>query len=289
MHIAGRALGALGLPLVVFLGLVGLVGASASAQTSPRDEARTHFTAGEARFKAGDYKGAIREFRAADQLVPSALLTYNVALCYDKLGDANQAAALYRQYLDRRPDAPNRAQVQARIDALAGPAPLQPYPPRAAPAPEGDGLASPRPGVPPEATPPGVALPGPEPRRRGYDDAFAKRLPTRATETVPPGAPAPEAAGPPPSVSSGELPGPGQAEQAPPPALHSSGDAEPAPRAAAMPPAPDVPRAEQKPIYKQWWFWAIVGVGTFIAVDVAVHAGDSSPPSSRNGLLLFHF
>jgi hypothetical protein len=286
MRDAGRALGALG-ALGLSLVFVIVAAGSASAQTSPRDEARTHFTAGEARFKAGDFKGAIREFRAADKLVPSALLTYNVALCYDKLGDANQAAALYRQYLDKRPDAPNRAQVQARIDALAGPAPLQPYPPRAAPAPDGDGLATPRPGVPPEATP-GAALPGAEPRRRSYDDAFAKRLPTRVPETAS-GAPAPEAAGPPPSVSSGELPGPGQAEQAPPPALHSSGDAEPAPRALAAPPAPDVPRAEQKPIYKQWWFWAIVGVGTFIAVDVAVHAGDSSTPSSRNGLLLFHF
>src|SRR5262244_243843 len=109
-----------------------LIGGPAGAQTtlspgasstSARDEARAHFTIGESRFKAGDYRGAISEFRAADRLVPSPILTYNVALCYEKLGDNGQAVALYKQYLDRRPDAPNRAQVEQRLGALAAAAP----------------------------------------------------------------------------------------------------------------------------------------------------------------------
>src|SRR5215467_10979771 len=65
----------------------------------PRDEARIHFANGEKYFQSGDYKHAIGEFQAADKLVPSPILVYNIALCFDRLGDEEQAANLYRQYL----------------------------------------------------------------------------------------------------------------------------------------------------------------------------------------------
>src|SRR5688500_15369323 len=52
----------------------------ASAQGDPRVEARTHYMNGKARFDAGDFRGAIAEFSAADQLAPSAVNDFNIAL-----------------------------------------------------------------------------------------------------------------------------------------------------------------------------------------------------------------
>ena len=58
-------------------------------------------------------------------------------------------------------------------------------------------------------------------------------------------------------------------------------------------PPPEAPRVEDKPVYKQWWFWAIIGVGAIIVVDVAVNSGSSSSNQrsapTGSGLALFHF
>src|SRR5262249_49460068 len=74
--------------LIWVLGL--MLCAAAPARAAGRDDAKRHFAAGEARFKAGDYRGAIAEFKAADAIVPSPILAYNEALCYDRLGDAEK-------------------------------------------------------------------------------------------------------------------------------------------------------------------------------------------------------
>ena len=265
---------------------------AAAAQSSPRDEARTHFAAGESRFKAGDYRGAIGEFRAADRLMPSPILTYNVALCYDKLGDARQAAALYQQYLDRRPDAPNRPQVEQRLAALAAAAPQVapvPVPPPGAPVrpppavapvpgvPDGDGLSAPQ-------------APS-EPRRRAYDDTFARRLPSRGGDAEAAPAPAP-----PPPVTRGEAEqAPPAAAATPPPNLPEPSAPPPTAPPSQPPPPPQQVTAEAKhddgPIYTKWYFWVPVGVVTVLLIDAAIHAGGDSKSTAKNpsGLVLFHF
>ena len=286
------------------------LGAAAAAQTSPRDEARAHFAAGESRFKAGDYRGAITEFRAADRLVPSPILTYNVALCYDKLGDTRQAAALYKQYLDRRPDAPNRAQVEQRLGALAAaapqvapvpvaPVPVAPVPqPPAAPVPPPPAVA-PTPGVPDGD---GLTAPQPpnEPRRRPYDDSFARRLPARGGD-----AQAAPGVAPPPPIAPGPPVAPqarGEAEQAPPEgSMPPPNQPEPGAPPPTAPPAQPPPPPQQQvsaeakhddgPIYTKWYFWVPVGVVAVLLIDAAVHAGGDSKNSAKNpsGLVLFHF
>jgi len=83
-----------------------------------RTEARTHFQAGVKYYASGDYRGAIREFSAAQQLAPADLNNYNLALCYDKLGDAEPAIQYYRAFLDKQPSTDKRAEIEASINRL---------------------------------------------------------------------------------------------------------------------------------------------------------------------------
>jgi hypothetical protein len=102
--------------LLVMIQLAG-VGARAWAD-DPRAEARTHYQAGQKLYSAGDYKSAIREFSAAQQIMPADLNNYNLALCYDKLGDAEPAVQYYKEYLNKVPNADKRSEIEASIARL---------------------------------------------------------------------------------------------------------------------------------------------------------------------------
>ncbi|MBL9013676.1 MAG: hypothetical protein JNL83_05850, partial [Myxococcales bacterium] len=73
---------------LLFLALALAFVGAAPAVADDRAEARTHYQAGVKFYAGGDYRSAIREFSAAQQLAPADLNNYNLALCYDKLGDA---------------------------------------------------------------------------------------------------------------------------------------------------------------------------------------------------------
>lgn len=330
--------------LLFWLGVCALASGSAFAQESPRDRARRHFQTGESLYRAGNYRGAIAEFRAADSIVPSPILTFNIALCHERLDEPEEALRLFRSYLERRPDAPNRAAVEARIAALekriaeknapartpdlyeeldpdlggtiggaATPGVAGASPPGATtPGPTARGPGPPG-AVPPGAVPPGAASPGAVPPApsmspgRPLDPSLVRRFPTRlgasplapsgaGADVAPPGvgaegAVAPSTGGLPPGASSslspdGAASSVGAAPQAP-GAPSASGPAEPAP-------APDRPEQKAKPLYKEWWFWAIVGVSAIIVIDIATHdagahvlgAPAAEPPS---GAVLLRF
>jgi hypothetical protein len=108
--------------IVLALALVFVAGTPTRAHADDRTEARTHYQAGVKFYNGGDYKAAIREFSAAQQLVPADLNNYNLALCYDKLGDAEPAVQYYRAYLDKIPNTDKRSEIEAsiaRLDAAA--------------------------------------------------------------------------------------------------------------------------------------------------------------------------
>jgi hypothetical protein len=230
-----------------------------------RELARQHWKAGRDRFNAGDFHGAILELAAADQLQPSPLLSYDIAVCHDRLGEREEAGRRYREYLRRRPDAPNRREVEQRLLGLAAAEPPIEAPPAETvpvrPPETPDGLSEPRstdePGPPPSQ----------EPRRVPYDEAFARRIPGPS--------PSPSALPPPPQVAYGE--------QAP---------VQPPVPAQAM---PQPERKGQKAFYKQWWFWVFVGVGAVILIDIASsgHDDDDAPtaiaPAPARGLTLIKF
>jgi hypothetical protein len=104
--------------LFVMLALV-FVGAHARpAFADDRSEARTHYQAGVKFYAGGDYRSAIREFGAAQALAPADLNNYNLALCYDKLGDPEPAVQYYRAYLDKVPNTDKRTEIEASIQRL---------------------------------------------------------------------------------------------------------------------------------------------------------------------------
>ena len=153
---------------------------AARAHADDRADARAHYQAGVKAYAGGDYQGAIREFSAAQQLLPADLNNYNLALCYDKLGDADPAIQYYRAFLDKQPGSDKRAEIEASISRLeaaqrsaankkaearrAAPPPA----PAAAPSPPaGPVLGPPAPPAaappPPPAAPPAGPVLGPQP------------------------------------------------------------------------------------------------------------------------------
>jgi hypothetical protein len=82
----------------------------------------------------GAYDEALREFARALELRPSPKLHYNIAVCHqhlmieaDRAGDDSaalghrrRAALAYARYLERSPEAADRADVEALIDRLGG-------------------------------------------------------------------------------------------------------------------------------------------------------------------------
>src|SRR5687767_4461470 len=71
----------------------------AAAQGDPRTEAKTSYEQGKKMYAAGDYRGAISALSRAEALSPSPYNDFNIALCYDKLGEADIAVKYYRSYL----------------------------------------------------------------------------------------------------------------------------------------------------------------------------------------------
>jgi tetratricopeptide (TPR) repeat protein len=99
-------------------GLAQPEGAVAPAAASA--EAQEKFTRGVAAFEEGRLREAVELFKAADELAPSARLSFNIGKVYERMGDSRAALAAYRDYLRRLPEAENRDEVGQRIDELEG-------------------------------------------------------------------------------------------------------------------------------------------------------------------------
>lgn len=82
---------------------------------SKLEQAKAKQAEGIAAFRDGQYVSAIEAFREADQCVPSAALSFNVARAYDRLGDTGQSLFWYADYLRRAPDAADANQTRALI------------------------------------------------------------------------------------------------------------------------------------------------------------------------------
>jgi tetratricopeptide (TPR) repeat protein len=263
---------------------------------SAREEAKKHFLEGKRLYDAGDYNGAIREYKLAEELAPSPLNDYNIGYAYDRLGDKANAAKHYRSYVDRMPNAKDRETVLARASKLeaelaadaSAKAAAEEEARKAEEARRAEEEAKraaeeaarrqppvgdPPVGDPPVGDPPVDTRPaGPAPTgdaeldRAAAIDVAAMR--DRSGMTPPTG-----------GGSSHETFG-----QPQPPTGGTTGGA------VATTDAP-----KQKPIYKQWWFWVVVGVSAFILLDIATNdepetgVGARAPGGSTAGATVFTF
>jgi tetratricopeptide (TPR) repeat protein len=162
-------------PSVRLLG-VGLVFAAtlAHAQYRPAvppssdlEAAKAHFAAGSAYYDQANYNDAVREFGEAYRLSRRVDLLYNIALCYERLYQYDEAIRTLERYLSERPGAPDRTAIQTRIGNLKKLRASQPPPP----APDPYEMPPPEPQPPPLVEQVPVMLPpppAPAPRRRWF-------------------------------------------------------------------------------------------------------------------------
>jgi tetratricopeptide (TPR) repeat protein len=96
----------------------------AALTESQKAEAKQHFLDGRTHYAAGEFREAADHFVSAYELTHAPELLYNLARCYERLGEKERAAEQYGMYLRMSPDAEDRAEVEQKIAALVeGPAP----------------------------------------------------------------------------------------------------------------------------------------------------------------------
>jgi tetratricopeptide (TPR) repeat protein len=80
--------------------------------------ARGLFEAARASYAAGKYEDALKYFQQAYDLSQRAALLYNIGQAADRLHQDQRTVEAFRLYLERVPDAPNRAEVEGRLRSL---------------------------------------------------------------------------------------------------------------------------------------------------------------------------
>jgi tetratricopeptide (TPR) repeat protein len=90
-----------------------------ASEQQRKDLAQAKYQQGVEAYRKEHYADAVRLFLEADATSPSAVLSYNIARAYEKLGDDAQTLRWYRNYLRLSPSAPNAAEVQRYIATLA--------------------------------------------------------------------------------------------------------------------------------------------------------------------------
>jgi hypothetical protein len=96
--------------LVVLALLAGIAGAQPPA--GDRKQAVDAFLDGEARFKRGDFAGAVEQFKIAYDFDPDPGYLFNIAQAYRFANDCVHAAKYYRLFLDRVPNPPNATKIR---------------------------------------------------------------------------------------------------------------------------------------------------------------------------------
>lgn len=107
--------------LVMIAVLVGPMPLYASPESPQTLQARAevHYERGVQAYSEQRYRTAIEHFLAADNIVPSPALSYNVARAYERLDEAARALEYYRIYLRRGADPKNEAEVRARVREIS--------------------------------------------------------------------------------------------------------------------------------------------------------------------------
>jgi hypothetical protein len=98
--------------------------------TAPGDveQARADFERGADLYRAGDYRGALAAFQAAQARAPAPQSLFNIARCQERLGQLAEAVESYEAYLSAAPAAPARAAVSDHLAELQARLPLEASP-----------------------------------------------------------------------------------------------------------------------------------------------------------------
>jgi Tfp pilus assembly protein PilF len=91
---------------------------TASAQSSDDQQAHAHFQVAASYYEQANYESALREFLEAYRLSQRSQLFYNLSLCYQQLGDLENAVSYLDRYLAEVTDIENRASLETRLANL---------------------------------------------------------------------------------------------------------------------------------------------------------------------------
>ena len=107
--------------LAIALLAVLLIARPAAAAPPTPDEkakAREHYQKGLVHYDIKEFSEALAEFKNAYRVVQDPAFLFNIAQCYRKLGQDIEALDYYRNYARRFPNAPNRGEVDRRIQEI---------------------------------------------------------------------------------------------------------------------------------------------------------------------------
>jgi hypothetical protein len=91
---------------------------AARAQTSQKEKAKQLDREARTDYDLGRWDKAIEVWKRAYEEYPAASALFNIGQAYRQKGDCKNASFFYKRFLDRRPDAPNAAEVKGFIAEL---------------------------------------------------------------------------------------------------------------------------------------------------------------------------
>src|SRR5947207_10170006 len=81
-------------------------------------EAKRLYASGTRHFDLSEYEEALTDFKEGYRHKDDPVFLYNIAQCYRLLNKNDDALRFYRNYLRRSPHAPNKDEVERKIDSL---------------------------------------------------------------------------------------------------------------------------------------------------------------------------
>jgi tetratricopeptide (TPR) repeat protein len=92
--------------------------AAAPPTAEEKAKAREHYQKGLVHYDIKEFSEALAEFKNAYRVIQDPAFLFNIAQCYRKLGQDVEALDYYRNYARRFPNAPNRSEVDRRIQEI---------------------------------------------------------------------------------------------------------------------------------------------------------------------------
>lgn len=93
-------------------------GAAGAPRPDVTAEAKAHFKKGTELYRQARYREAINEFETAYKLKPHGVMHFNIAQCYERLGEIAAALRSYHDYLREVPGADDRSSVMEAMSNL---------------------------------------------------------------------------------------------------------------------------------------------------------------------------